>query len=275
MNIFRLSDYRDVIAAKIEDSKKMETKLSFSELADAIQVQKAYITRVLKKDGHLNTDQLYLTCEYFSFNPEETKYMGLLLEFNRSILPARRKELQRQISDIQAIHRDTRKHLKAQIISPLNLDEYNRYYLDPLAPLVHTFLSIPTFAKSIKAIAAKLNISEKRIKTTIQTLESLKIIKWNSVGGSYQVLRDHMQLAGDSPLNLPYQVFQRTNALHKIQTQSLEDRFVFSVAFSADEKGKTEIHEEFLKFLKKAETVVRDSQPSDIYQMNFDLFGWN
>ncbi len=275
MSLYRHSDYRDAIAERIEEGKVSSAKLSYSGLAEAITVQKPYITRVIKKDAHFNSDQLYLTCQYLHLNEEETQYMMLLMEWSRSVVPARRKELHKNISEIQMHHRDTRRHLKAEFVEPLTLEDYNQYYLDPIAPLVHTFLSIPAFAKSHKLICAKLHISEKRLKLTIKSLESLGIVKWNAQAHMYQILRDHMQLVADSPLNLPYQIFQRTNAIQKIQTQMLEDRFVFSVAFSCDEKGRAEIHEEFLKFIKKTESVVKSANPADIYQMNFDLFGWN
>lgn len=274
MNVFRFNDYRDAIAEKIEESKKGPNKLSFSNLADAIRVQKTYVTKVFKKDAHFNSDQLYMACEYFKFNDEESDYLYLLLEHSRSALSKRKKELQKRISEIQMQHRDTRKHLKAEMLKPLDSDGFGRYYLDPLAPLIHTFLSIPSFAKHTKLICNKLNISEKRIKSVIKTLEELNIVKWNSTHNAYQILKDHMQLVADSPLNLPYQVFQRTNAIHKIQSQNMEERFIFSVAFSADEKTKADIHDEFLKFLRRTEAAVKSSSPTDIYQMNFDLFGW-
>ena len=274
MSVFRYNDYRDAIAGQIEISKKSEKKLSYSDMAENIRVQKGYVTRVFKKEAHFSSDQLFLACEYLNLNNEESNYLMLLLELGRSALAQRKKELQKQINDIQRTHRDTRKHLKADMLNPIGLDDYNRYYLDPMVPLVHTFLSVPAFSRNLKIVATKLGISEKRLKSIVKTLEDLQIVKLDSASGAYLIIRDHMQLVADSPLNLPYQIFQRTNAINKIQTQNIEDRFVFSVAFSADQKTKNEIHEAFLKFLRKAETLVKEGSPTDIYQMNFDLFGW-
>ena len=274
MSVFRYNDYRDAIAAKIENSKKTSEKLNYTELADAMRVQKTYVTRVFKKDAHFSSDQLFLASDYLKLSEDESQYLMLLLEYGRSALSVRKKIMQKQINDIQILHRDTRKHLKAEMVNPLGLNDYNRYYLDPLVPLAHTFLSVPAFAKNTKLVSTKLGVSEKRMKSIVKTLEDLKIIELDSGSGAYRIIRDHMQLVADSPLNLPYQIFQRTNAIQKIQSQNLEDRFTFSVAFSADEKTKNEIHEAFLKFLRKAESSVKSSTPSEVYQMNFDLFGW-
>lgn len=274
MTIFRFNDYRDAIAHLISSSKKNDTKLSYSEMADFIRVQKGYISRVLKKEAHLSTDQLYLTSEYLKLSDEQLDFLLLLLEYNRSALAQRKKILRQRVHDIQSQHRDTRNHLKADMLNPEDVSHYGRYYLDPYTPLVHTFLSIPYYAKQTSALAVKLGLSEKRLNQIIQVLIELKIIALDKSKSAFKIIRDHMQLVADSPLNLPYQIFQRTNAIHKIQTQSLEDRFIFSVTFSADEKSKTEIHEAFLKFLSEAEKIVKSSEASEVYQINFDLFGW-
>lgn len=201
--------------------------------------------------------------------------MFLLLEYSRSIVSIRKKELQKKIKNIQTQHRDTRRHLKADMINPLETDENNKYYLDPLAPLVHIFLSIPSYSKKPQTPKEKLNISEIRLNKTLQTLETLKIIRWKQEDKCYVIMRDQMQLVAESSLNTAYQIFQRNNTIQKIQGQSIDERFIFSVTFSAEEKTKNEIHDEFLKFLRRVENLVKGSTPTDVYQINFDLFGWS
>ncbi|MCC7403406.1 MAG: TIGR02147 family protein [Bdellovibrionales bacterium] len=274
MSVFRFLDYRDAISEIISESKSGLRPFSFSGLADAAQVQKPYVTRVFKKEAHFNSDQLFLIADYLGLNQEEADYLMILLEFGRSSLSSRKKSIRKTIHDLQAKHLDTRKHLAAEMVDTATRDEHLAYYLDPMAPLVHAFLSVPRYAREPKLIGARLGLSEKRLAAVIEILTSLKIIKSSGPNKGVQIIRDHMQLVSNSPATLPYQIFQRTNAIHQIQTQSLQDRFIFSVAFSADENTKTEIHEAFLKFLRKAEALVKASQPTEIYQMNFDLFGW-
>ena len=48
----------------------------------------------------------------------------------------------------------------------------------------------------------------------------------------------------------------------------------FNVTFSTDEETKIAIHEEFLIFLKKVEELVKKSNPTGVYQLNFDLLSW-
>lgn len=274
MSIFRHLDYRTAIFEKIKNSKVEGKPWSNSGLADSIGVQRGYITRVFKKEAHLNTDQLFLTTKYLDLPVAEVEFLFLLLEFSRSIVQERKKNLLRQIKEIQSRHRDTRKHLKTEMIHALEVTEYNRYYLDPYGPIIHIFLSLPKYASDPSLLIRHLNITEMRLQKTIQLLEELHIIRWNQTKKTYELLKDHIQLVADSPFNLPYQLFQRNNAIQKIQSQTHEDRFIFSVTFSANNKTKDEIHEEFLKFLKKVEALVKETTPQDVFQMNFDLFGW-
>lgn len=274
MSIFRYIDYREAVSDLIKNSKKSQESWSFSNLAQAARIQKAYVTRVFKKNAHLNTDQLFLVCKYLKLSPEETDFLFLLLEYSRSVVSERKKELLLKIKGIQSMHRDTRKHLKTEMVNTKETDQYNRYYLDPYAPLVHIFLSLPQYASNPLQIVRNLNVTEKRLQQTLNLLERQQIVKWDQSKKAYKLIKDHIQLTAESPFNLPYQIFQRNNAIQKIQNQTHEERFTFSVAFSANSKTKDDIHEEFLKFLKKVEALVKDTSPHEVFQINFDLFGW-
>ncbi len=274
MNVFRYGDYREVIQEKVKASKKEGHEVHFSKLAADTRIQRAYISRVLKKEAHFNADQLYLTSRFLKFTKEETDYLLLLLDSQRSVVSERKKELQKQIKEIQMRHRDTRKHLKAEAVHPLAAEDYQKYFLDPYAPLVHVFLSLPYYAQNPEQIALRTHISETHFKATLSTLQDLRLIQWEVGTKSYRLIKDHLQLVADSPLNIPYQLFQRTHAIQKLQSHTTEERFVFSVTFSANEKTKNDIHEEFLKFLRKTEALVRETTPTEVFQMNFDLFGW-
>lgn len=275
MSIFKYKDYQSALSDIIKNSKKSENRVNFSDLAQAMRVQKTYVTRVLKHKAHFSSDQLHLCCEYLKLSPEETHFIFLLLEHGRSNLASRRKQLYQQIREIQVEAQNTRKHLGAQMIEPKNEEGYSRYYLDPFVPLIHMFLNIETFAKSPQLICARIHISESRLKAAIKIMEDLKILTWDSLSSSYKILQNHIQLVSNSPLNLPFQIFQRNNTIQRIQSQNPDGQVNVSVNFSADEATKILIHENFLKFLKSTEALVQNAPSEEVYQLNFDLFGWN
>jgi hypothetical protein len=66
----------------------------------------------------------------------------------------------------------------------------------------------------------------------------------------------------------------RLQTLQQIKRLDADERFLFSVTFSGNEATQAALHEEFLKFLRKAEAIVKDAPPEGVFQMNFDLFPW-
>lgn len=275
MSIFLHLDYRKAISDVIGQKRKDDSSWSLTNLAAALRVQKTYISRVLKENAHLNQDQVYLAGKFLKLDQEELEYLFLLLEFNRSVVSDRKKELLGLIHNIQSKHQNTRRHLKAQIIEPQTGDKYTSYYLDPLAPLVHNYLSIPRYSKSPALIAPKLNITEGQLKNITSLLEGLEIIRWDDRSKSFRILKDHLQLASDSPLCLPYQILFRIQTLLQIKKLSPDERFNFAVTFTGNETARKALHEEFLKFLRKAESIVKEAPSERVYQMNFDLFPWD
>ncbi len=52
------------------------------------------------------------------------------------------------------------------------------------------------------------------------------------------------------------------------------DKYNFTVSFTANEEAKEKIRLEFLKMLNFIEKAVTQAPSEKLYQMNFDLFKW-
>ena len=65
---------------------------------------------------------------------------------------------------------------------------------------------------------------------------------------------------------------QKMKSIELIQKLKAEQKYNFSVIFSATPEVKKEIQENFFKFLKQCQASVQDAKSQELYQLNFDLF---
>jgi uncharacterized protein (TIGR02147 family) len=275
-SIYSYLDYRTALHDFLKFRKKVNSEFTSSRLAEAIQVQKPYVSRVFKGDAHLNSDQLFLAARFLELSEAESSYLSLLLEWQRSSVTVRRRELREQIRFRQDEARGTEAHLKAEMVDPAVQDmNYAEYYLEPMSQIVHGFLIVPEYARDPRKIATALGLTEKKLEKILQVLAKLGIIEFRSSEKRYHVLREHTHLRRDSVLNQAYQLLFRQAASEHVKRLEDEEKFLFSVTLSADEATRGFIHDEFNAFLKRVEPRVREAPSEGVYQITFDLFRWD
>ncbi|NDC39730.1 MAG: hypothetical protein EBZ48_17105, partial [Proteobacteria bacterium] len=116
MNVFHEKSYRSAIEKLVVSRKHLDSRMRFSLLADHMRVQKSYLSKVLGGKAHLNADQLHLACQYLGLNEEESRYLQMTLEHERSVLTERKLELEREMEKARGSQLESEKHLKARPI---------------------------------------------------------------------------------------------------------------------------------------------------------------
>lgn len=276
MSVYNYLDYRLALRDLLIARKKVNSKFTAVELAAAIQVQKPYVSRVFKGDAHLNTDQFYLAVRFFKLGKSEIEYLSLLLEWQRSAVPLRRRELREEIRLRQENSRGTEAHLHAEIIDPAIEDmNFAEYYLEPMSQIVHGFLIVPEYAQDPRKIGVALGLGEKKLEKILSVLTQLKFIEFRAVEKRYAVLKENTHLRRDSVLNQAYQLLFRQAAAEHVKRIDEAEKFLFAVTLSADEATRGFIHDEFNAFLKRIEPRVREAPSESVYQITFDLFRWD
>lgn len=84
MQLFRLTDHREILKSLIAARKGEDRPLHFSALAERIGTQKTYVSKVMAGDGCWNADQAFLIAEAFELSADEEEYFCLLVELERS-----------------------------------------------------------------------------------------------------------------------------------------------------------------------------------------------
>ena len=273
MSIYRYLDYKKLISEEINNRKKFNSKLNFSGLADAIGVQKTLVSKVLKGSANFNSDQVFLACEYLGFSEEETEFALLLLEYDRCAVGRRKRKLKESIQKRRGEEQIPEKRLQAEKLNTAN-DSMQKFYLDPLAQLVHAFLIVPKYAAQPQLILQALHLEPVKLKYLLKLLEEVQLIK-STASGSIRVIKNHTHLTSDSNIFETYHQLKRVKSLDQIMNLPADKKYNFSALLSTDEETQVELKELFLQFLQKAETKVINSNPEEVCQMNFDLFRWS
>ena len=274
MNIYRYLDYREITDKLLKIKKNDDPKINATQMAQALGIQKTYISRVFRKNAHFNTDQLYLACQFLGLDANEQKYLFLLLEYERTVVTTRRQELLGQIRIIQSEATKIEKHLRAKMIDVESSEKFLEYYLDAMIPLVHVFFNIPEYRRYPEKIQLALGLTETKFNQIVSVLEKYSIIKMNPHHKAYDLLLDHIHLPKESPLSFPYEQLSRFSVIDHLKKLSKSQRFYYSFHFSADEKTRSFIHQEILKFLAKTEAEIKVAPSEKVYYMSFDLFPW-
>jgi len=240
-------------------------------MADAARIPKSYLSRVIHGKADLNADQMYLICKFLNFDNDESEYMQLLLEMEKTGLKERRNKLVEIVSSRQLEKLDTKHHLETSLAAPTS-NELGTYYLSPLMQIVHVCLSINRYARNPHQLATDLKISQSKLNNIILTLERLQLIKRSKE--SIQLLARKIHLPKDSDLYSAWRNQIRLLGMHQMGEVSPENLYSFSVVFSTTKTVRKAIQAKFLEFISEVEKLSANSIEEEAFQLNFDLFPW-
>lgn len=276
MNIYESNNYRKILSELVSAKKFLDKAISFQNMAAHMRIQKPYLSKVINGSADLNSDQLYMACVYLELNEEDTNYLLLLLEYERSTFKRRRDLLHQQIEKIQFAKRDSKNVLKknTQQLSGAEFDQTSHieYYLDPIFVVVHVLLTLPKYLKNPNRIAEELHLSNDEFQEILKKLVSMNIIEIKD--SKIVVLMKSIHLPRESKVVVPHQNLMRQLSQQRLTRLNIDQKKSIFVTFAADEKARKEIEVEFNHFIAKVQNIVLNSEKSGCYQLNFDLFPW-
>lgn len=271
MEFFKLDDYRQCLRWALERLRSRGERITAASLAEAARIQGPYLSKVLAGQADLNEDQLYLVAKRLRLSSDENHYFTLLFRLAKAQVAERRKEIRASIDEFRDEIASPAKNRNAEKLL-VESDAFARYYLNPYMQIVHMYLTIPKWRANPSQLAEALGLASERMTEILATLEALGIIELRS--GSYHVLKEQLHLPRSSPLCNPQQALMKVAGVERSRTLSTERVYSFSAAFSANEKARRRIQEEFAEFLAKVESIVREAPSEEVYQVGFDLFPW-
>lgn len=271
MNVFLESNYRTILRKVVEKRRAIDAKFNFQAIAAETRIPKSYISKVTTEKAHFSADQLFAVCQCIGLGENEATFVHLLMEYERSVHRDRKAYLNKRIEEMRDRALDTREHLRAQPDS-LSEQALGEYYLDPMHQVVHICLSIPRFQTDPQKLSTELGLELGEIREIIGRLERLGVIE--QVRGKYRTIIKSIHLPRESISYKPWRNQVKLASLERLGRRARRSDYSFAVTFSATDRVRDAIRGEFLEVLKRAETLVRDADKENTYQLNFDLFGW-
>jgi hypothetical protein len=279
MLIFEFTDYKSAIKDLVLARKQSNPSLTFERLATACGMQKTYLSRALNRDDvHFSSDQLFLACEFLKLREEERTFLELLHRHSRTSVARLRQDLERKISEMRKNHVRTETYVTVESVLTSKTQSFiNEYYLDPNMQLIHLFLTIERYAKSPELIQKQLGLDSQRFSHLLAKLVDFGLIaeETRRSGHRYRVMNSSLHLPVDSPINRPYQALMRLQSSARASAASPDQSYSYSVFFSTDPETRKEIQIKFMEWLESIRKQVQRSEPSDVYQLCFDLVDWS
>jgi len=280
ISIYEKDNYRSIIKALLSEQKKHEEGLPLAVVAQSCHMQPSYLSNVLKERGHFSSDQAFMLMNFLKRSNEETEYLLLLIELERCGIPYRKKYLKEKINRLRQQHLRAEKYIESQgnqnepephETARLQSKELE-YYSDPLAPLFHIYLGTQKARSDLAGIARDLGVDTNRAKETLELLERHKLIQRSK--GKWIPQAEPMHLSKDSPMLRMYHIAMRSLSIDRMIRMQSKDYYSFSATISMDESSQMAVRAEFLKFIQRAQEVVKSAPAERVLQLHFDLFPW-
>lgn len=273
MNIFVETDYRYVISELVREFKAQGKRITLGKLAADANMQKAHMTNVLKRRASFQSDQMYLICKSLGLEDDKCAYMMLLLEYERTGLAERRRDIKKELDKLQSRHLQTETHLSGEKTAGKDLGKiFPEYYLEPLHQLVHIAISIERFAKNVNALAESLGIPIIKVQQILNKLVEKGLVE--KTIDRYQNIRRNSHLKKTSPVFRAWRHQLNSMANARLQQGSGDDHYGFTAVFSADEGTRKKMQAKILELIKSLETEVKHAPPQGVYQFSIDLLPW-
>lgn len=272
MSIYNSWNYREFLAKECQSRKQKLPGFTLQKLAHRAGVQPPYLTNVFKERAHLSQDQADAIAAELGFAEDETAYLQLLLEWERSARAARKAKLRVRLETLRREKLNSKAHLKKQIIGEGDQNEA-RFFLNPYYKVINACLGIPRFAEDPARLAVALGLTRRQIMTWVDDLVAMGFARRTAKG--FEKVKRNFHLPQESPLCAPHQNLLAQASARQMQALPDSEKYNFAVTFSADAETRENIQREFLKFLKAIEGMVKDAPAKDVYGLSFDLFRWS
>lgn len=263
-------DYRIYLRDLIDLKRQVSATTTYSRLADAIKVQRSYLSNVLGGRGNLSEDQLYLLIRELNLNPSETAYLEQLARIDRCQVPSRKKDLEFELDVRRQALLSSAEAIQSPKVTEEDVGSRAEYYADPIYPLVHMGFCLTQFQKKPLLLRDRLVLSVDAFSKAIDVLEKCGAIRVSESG--YELLQENIHLGPQSSLAKVHALTFRLRAVEKYKATKDKSDYFFTASFTANEELRMKIRQKFLKILEELSIEIDTAACDEIYHLNIDLF---
>lgn len=261
---FEAQNYRDFLDKRLPISGPSRGQRT--RLAEALGVQGAFISQVLRGKLDLSLEQATKTAEFLELGEEESDYFLLLVHHARAGSEKLRAYYQEKLNSIIA----RRKEIQSRVKSTEQISESDqaKYFSSWIYGAIHAALTIPEL-QTRQALAKRLRLPMKVIDQYLDFLIGLGIAEQNS--DKIQAGKTRIHINNANPNILKHHSNWRTRCLQALERQEEADQH-YTCVMSISRKDAEKIKSMWLEFLSKIEPVITASPEEEIFGITWDLF---
>lgn len=255
--------YRTILKGVLDQRARTGEDLSLTKIAQMTKIQRTYLSQVINRKTHLNSDQLYAVCRVLNLSAEARDQLLLLNEWERSKLEARKLLLERKLAAYEQKNRSS-------ATEPPGNDAFDDYFCDPLGEIVFRFLTMPVYRQAPERLQARLGISESRLREILVSMENCGFIRQDKLG--IQVIKTASFPQETSPGGKIRNIQGRLKVAHQKLKQRQIDEFMYNWWFIANPARKKQLKIEYLRLLQDIYAASLHTHHEDVYQLSLDLY---
>ncbi len=264
MNIFDYNDYqsylKDLCLAKGQRSG-YKTKL-----ASAIEVQGAYLSRVLARKVNLNLEQAFRLSKFLALTEKERSFLFLLIEKERAgsfeLQEYFKKKIETEINNYNKIQ------TRLSNVKELTDESKAQYYSNWYYLTIHLMAEMDHI-KSAEDLSNKLNLNLETVNEVLSFLQKHSLVEYAENRITATDVSVH--LPGDSPLVTQHHRNWRLKAMQDV-TKTNDDHLHLSAATTIDFETYCKIRKMILKTIEESVKLFKESPIEDVYALNIDWY---
>lgn len=270
MSLYEQNRYHLIIKSFVEARQATDASFNFQKLAELAGIQKTYLSKVMNKKAELSRDQCFAIAEVFDLSDDESDYLMLVHDFNRTENKTRAAKLEKKMIEWQDKHLHGKNALKRtrHLSSPSSA----RYYLQPEHQLVHVALGLPAYAKDTSLLSDAFGFSPIQLSEILRALEEMGIIQLK--GKTAEVIVTDLHLSKDVPWYKPWLELIRLRSLSRLNVAPVDQTFGFAATFTCSKSAFQQIKVDAMKYIQQAKLTTENTKKEGMFQLNFDLFPW-
>lgn len=264
IDIYNYNDYQSFLEA-ICDSKGKRSGFK-TKMAKAVQVQSAYLSRVLNKKVNLNLEQGFRLSKFLGLGEKERAFLFLLIEKERAGTAELQDYFLHQIEEEAKKHNQIESRIK--YVDELTSESKAQYYSNWYYLTIHLMAEMDSI-KNAEDIAKRLNLNLETVNEVLSFLSKYSLISFD--GDIINSTDISVHLSGDSPLITQHHRNWRLKALQEV-SKTTEDHLHFSAATTINYETYSKIRKLVLKTIEDSVELLQQSPIEDLYVFNIDWY---
>jgi uncharacterized protein (TIGR02147 family) len=265
IDVFRFTDYRDVIKAQTEESGQGRGYQTL--LAQAAGCKRSFLSQVIHSHVHLTLDHAAGLSAFWKFNEDETDWFMELVVLARAGSRFLKDISRRRMAKLKKKRENLAERLEVprSVGREAQLNYYSAWYW----AAIHILLCIPDYS-TVPSISDRLKLPAELVKQTLISLEEMDLVS-RSKSGSWRATEKDIHLPKSSNLTIINHINWRHRVIYNIQ-QGDEQAIHYSGVHALSRADFERIKDLLLETIQNARGIVNPSQEEELICLACDLF---